>query len=68
MNTKIASFAAVALTAALVSENVHLTPSFAQVFAQVVTLDRGDNDIATISASRKTRCIMPKALRMSCDL
>jgi outer membrane receptor for monomeric catechols len=62
--TKIASFAAVTLTAALVSGLVQFAP-VAQATAQTATLD---SNIATVSASQKTWRIMPPAQRKYCSL
>jgi len=67
MNTKIASFAAVALTAALVA-GFQFAPAIAQSLTQitndVTTLD--SNLAAPMTASQKTRCIMPAAHWKGC--
>ena len=62
-NTKIASFAAVALTVALVSGFVQLAP-LAEALSQAATT--GSQSIATMSASQKVRCIMPPAQQKFC--
>ena len=65
MNTKIATFAAIALTAALLSGFVYSAPSFAQALAQA-TLD--NQNIAPMTASQKVRCIMPVAQQKFCGV
>ena len=62
--TKIASIAAVALTAALVA-SFQFAPALAQATTQVAT---AESNIATVSASQKVRCIMPPAQQKFCGL
>jgi hypothetical protein len=62
--TKIASIAAIALTAALVA-GFQFAPTFALALTQVAT---AESNIATVSASQKTRCIMPPAQQKFCGL
>jgi hypothetical protein len=61
--TKIASIAAIALTAALVAGFVQFAP-VAQALTQAATLD--SNQAAPMSASQKTRCMMPAAHWKGC--
>ena len=63
--TKIASVATVALTAALVAGFVQVAP-VTQALTQVSTAD--SQNVATMSASRKVRCIMPPAQQKFCGL
>ena len=63
--TKIASIAAAALTAALVSGFVQFAP-VAQALTQAAIAE--SNNIATVSASQKVRCIMPPAQQKFCGL
>lgn len=61
--TKIVSIAAVALTAALVA-GFQFAPAIAQSFSEVATLD--SNLAAPMTASQKTRCMMPAAHWKGC--
>jgi hypothetical protein len=68
MTAKIETFAAIALTIGIVVGSVQFAPSIAHAITQLATLDSQDNDaIASMSASRKVRCIMPPALRSYCN-
>jgi len=62
MNTKIASFAAVALITTLVAGFVQVAP-VTQAFDTP-----NSQDIASVSASQKVRCIMPPAQQKFCGL
>ena len=70
--SNVAPLTALALSLALGLTAVHLAsgrpvPQAAVPQAPMLASDHGDN-VANMSASRKTRCIMPPALRRSCDL
>jgi len=64
MNTKIATFAAIAFAAAVVSGLVQFAPAIAQSQTEVATLD--SRFAAPMTASQKTRCMMPAAQWKSC--
>jgi len=63
MNTRTASFAVVALGAALFASILQFAP-VAQALSQSAAL--ANNDIASVSASQKVRCIMPVAQQKYC--
>jgi hypothetical protein len=66
--TKIASFAAIALTAVLVSGFVQFAP-IAQALTQTVAADsQNRQDRAHMSASQVVRCTMPPAHQKFCGL
>ena len=68
MNSKIETFAAIALTFGLMAGSVQLAPSIAQTITQLASLEgASDQDIGAMSASRKVRCMMPPALRTYCN-
>ena len=62
--TKIASFAAIALTTALVAGFVQFAPSVAQALTEVATVD--SIHAAPMSASQKTKCMMPSTQWKGC--
>ena len=64
MNTKTATFATVALTAALVSGFVQFAPAIAQSTVAVVAAN--SQVAAPMTAAQKTRCIMPAAQQKYC--
>ena len=66
--TKVSSRAAIALTLALVSGFAFSAATLAVALERVATLDIQSDGIARMSASHKVRCIMPPALRTSCEL
>ena len=59
--------AAVALTIGTISGLVYFAPTFAKELSQVSALDSKADDIGSMTASRKVRCIMPAAWRQGCD-
>ena len=61
MNTRIATFAAVTLTAALVSGIVYSAPTSVPSLTHAAF----DNEVV-VSASQKVRCIMPPAQQKYC--
>jgi hypothetical protein len=66
---KIETISAIALTIGLAVGFVQFAPSMAQAITQFATVEAaGNHDITHMPASRKTRCIMPEALRTACDL
>ena len=63
MNTKIASIAAIAFTAALVSGLVQFAPAVAQSPTEIAAVSQ---NVIYLSASQKVRCIMPVAQQKYC--
>jgi hypothetical protein len=64
MNTKIASFTAIALAAALVSGFVRFAPAIALPTTDAAVAN--SQVAAPMTASQKTRCIMPAAHWKGC--
>jgi hypothetical protein len=65
--TKVASFAAVALTAVLVSGFAQFAP-IAQALTQAAADSQNRQDRAYLSASQVVRCTMPPAHQKFCGL
>jgi hypothetical protein len=66
--TKVSSFAAIALTVALVSGFAFSAATLAVALERVAALDVESNGIAYMSASHKVRCIMPPAQQKYCGV
>ena len=68
MKTKIEAFTAIVLTVVLVSGFAFSAATLAVALERVAALDLQTDGIVHMSASHKVRCIMPPALRTSCNL
>ena len=68
MTARIAFIAAIVLNVGFGIGFGQFIPGFAKAGTTAAAGPMENQDIAHMSASRKVRCIMPPALRTSCDL